>query len=98
MEVQFCDQNLRRIEIDADFTGGYAPEAIRGFRRVMQAIRAATDERDLRAMRSRNFEKLKGDRSHEYSMRLNGQWRLVFEIIAGTPKNTLAIKNIEDYH
>jgi proteic killer suppression protein len=98
MEVRFCDQELQRIEADLTFAGGYPPEAIRGFRKVMQAVRAATDERDLRTMRSLNFEKLKGDRSHECSMRLNKQWRLVFEVVSGTPKNILAIKSIEDYH
>jgi toxin HigB-1 len=98
MEVRFCDGDLERIEADPEYSGRYPPEAIRGFRKVIQAARAATDERDLRAMRSLNFEKLKGDRSEEYSMRLNKQWRLVFEIIPGTPKNILAIKSIEDYH
>jgi proteic killer suppression protein len=64
----------------------------------MQSIRAAVDERDLRAVRGNNFEKLKGNRSHQYSMRLNDQFRLILGIKKSTPKNIIVVVNIEDYH
>jgi proteic killer suppression protein len=43
----------------------------------MAIIRNARDERDLRALRSLNYEALKGNRSHQNSIRLNQQWRLI---------------------
>src|SRR5947209_17972822 len=98
MEVRFVNPDLERLERDANFNGGYPPEAVRGFRKVMQAIRAAVDERDLHAMKSLHFEKLKGDRQEERSMRLNKQWRLIVKIIPDTPKNRVAVLAIEDYH
>ena len=98
MEVEFTDPNLKRLELEHNFTGGHPPEAVRGYRKVVQAIRAAVDERDLYAMKSLRFEKLKGDRQHQRSLRLNKQWRLIVEIIAATPKNKIAIIGIEDYH
>ena len=64
----------------------------------MQVVRAAVDERDLYAMKSLHFEKLKGDRKDERSLRLNKQWRLIVKMISATPKNVVAILKIEDYH
>ena len=45
----------------------------------MQMIRAASDERTFYELKSLHFEKLKGDRSHQHSMRLNKQWRFIVE-------------------
>ncbi len=98
MEVHFGDPTLSRLEGEKDFSGGFPATVIRGFRKVMQAIRAATDERDLYAMRSFRFEKLKGNRSHQRSLRLNDQWRLIVEVVPARPKNILRIMGIEDYH
>jgi proteic killer suppression protein len=64
----------------------------------MQQIRSATNENDLRALKSLRFEKLKGQRKHEYSLRLNDQYRLIFEIEKGDGPNTIVVKGIEDYH
>jgi hypothetical protein len=41
----------------------------------MQSIRAAANENDLREMKSNHFEKLKGDRKGDYSIRLNLTFR-----------------------
>ncbi|MBX6316083.1 MAG: type II toxin-antitoxin system RelE/ParE family toxin [Isosphaeraceae bacterium] len=44
------------------------------------------------------FEKLKGNRSHQRSMRLNRQWRLIVEIKASNPRNIIVVVGIEDDH
>jgi len=64
----------------------------------MQVIRAATDERDFHAMRSLNFEKLKGGRAGQHSFRLNKQWRLIVTIESAEPKNIVVVIEIVDYH
>jgi proteic killer suppression protein len=97
MEVEFADEELDRLETDARFTGGFAPAIVRGFRKAMQAIRAAHDERDLYASRGLGFEKLKGSRAHQCSLRINKQWRLIVELRGEAPK-TVRIVKIEDYH
>jgi len=61
-------------------------------------IRQAQDERDLRAWASLHFEKLKGARSHQHSIKLNDQWRLILEFEGEAPSKTLALVAIEDYH
>ena len=64
----------------------------------MQEIRAADDERVFYAMKSLRFEKLKGSRSQQRSMRLNKQFRLIVELEGEPPTKTVVIIGIEDYH
>ena len=98
METEFTDEDLDRLETDAGFTAGYAKEIVKAYRKRMQAIRAAIDERDLRAVKGNHFEKLQGNRAHQPSLRLNDKWRLIVEIKSGSPKNTIVIVGVEDYH
>jgi len=64
----------------------------------MQQIRAAEDERAFYSMRSLNFEKLKGNRSQQHSMRINDQWRLILELRGSGKKKVVKIIEIVDYH
>jgi len=98
MEVEFADEDLDRLETDARFTGGFAQAVVRGFRKAMQAIRAAVDERDLYAAKGLRFEKLKGKRDHQHSMRVNVQWRLIVELVDGKRGKATRVIAIEDYH
>jgi toxin HigB-1 len=98
MEVEFADDDLDKLETDPSFNGGHSKAIVRAFRKRLQLIRAALDERVFYSMRSLSFEKLKGARSRQYSMRLNDQWRLILEIKKGNPKNTIVVVGIEDYH
>jgi toxin HigB-1 len=98
MEIEFSEAVLDRIETDAAFTGGYPPGIVKAYRKRIQAIRAAIDERDLYAIKGNRFEKLQGARSHQHSMRLNDQVRLIVEIKPSTPKNIIIVVGIEDYH
>lgn len=98
MEVEFADDDLDRLEVDPTFTGGFAPAIVRGYRKAMQAVRAAHDERDLYVSRGLGFEKLKGKREHQCSMRLNKQWRLILELKTVDRVRKILIVGIEDYH
>lgn len=98
MEVEFDCKTCARLETDADFNGGHSRPIVKAFRKRMQLIRSAADERDLYAMKSLHFEKLQGDRSHQRSLRLNDQWRLIVELRKSDHKTVVVIKGIEDYH
>ena len=101
MRVIHRDATLQRVETDANFNGGLAKEIVSAFRRRMQQIRAALDERAFYALKSLHFEKLQGDRSHQRSMRINDQWRLIVELQGGDEvdgKKTVVVIGIEDYH
>lgn len=98
MEVDFNDEQLDRLETDIDFDAGFGREVVKVFRKLMQVIRGAVDERDLYAMKGLRFEKLEGSRSHERSMRINRQWRLILELTGQAPNKRVLVKAIEDYH
>ena len=98
METVFADESLRRLESDPAFKGGFGREVVRAFRKRMQLIRGARDERDFYTLKSLHFEKLKGDREGQYSMRLNQQWRLILEIEKRSNSSTVVIVSIVDYH
>ena len=98
MEVEFADESLDRLEIDVQFTAGFDRATVKGFRKVMQVIRAAPDEREFYALKSLHFEKLEGARAHERSMRITKKWRLILELRGEAPNKIVKVKGIEDYH
>jgi len=98
MEVEFADDDLDRLETELQFTAGFGKEVVRGFRKAMQVIRAAPDERDLYRLKGLHFEKLEGSRSHQRSIRINKQWRLILEIVGMAPNKKVRVMCIEDYH
>jgi proteic killer suppression protein len=98
MEVRFEDPDLDRLETDVRFDGGCQAGIVTKFRMRMQMIRSAPDERDFRALSSLHFEKLKGGRAGEFSMRLNKQWRLILRFDGKGKDKIAVIVGIEDYH
>ena len=89
---------MDRLETDAAYSGGFSDAIVKAYRRRMQQIRAASDERTFYAQRSLNFEKLKRERIGQHSMRLNDQWRLIVKLVGNGPKKTVHIVEIADYH
>jgi proteic killer suppression protein len=98
MRVRFADKALEALEIDLQRDGNYAPGIGQVFRKRMQMIRAAPDERVFRNLKSLHYEKLKGDRAHQRSMKLNDKWRLIVEPEEEGAARVIAIVAIEDYH
>jgi len=98
MNLSFKNENLDRLETDPDFDAGYGQAIVKAFRKRLQQIRSAADERDFYAINSLNFERLEGRRSHQYSMRLNKQWRLILEFNGEGPSKVVLVIGIEDYH
>jgi proteic killer suppression protein len=98
MEVDFADESLDRLETDLQITAGFDRPTVKGFRKTMQVIRAAPDERDFYALKGLHFEKLEGARSHQRSMRITKQWRLIVELHGEAPNKVVRVIGIEDYH
>ncbi len=96
MEVRFKDKNLARLETEEQ--SGLDQAIVRAFRKRMQQIRAAPDERTFYALKSLHFEELKGDRAGQHSMRLNDQMRLTLELEGKGADKVAVIIAIEDYH
>ena len=45
MEIRFKDQKLDRLETDGTYDAGHAREIVRAYRKCIQIIRQAPDER-----------------------------------------------------
>jgi proteic killer suppression protein len=84
----------------SDFAAGKRVRAFSGFERTarlkMDRMEAAAAVRDLSALPGNRFERLKGDRKEQYSIRINDQWRICFE----WPEGAKGPSNVEivDYH
>lgn len=98
MEIAYDDESLERLETDPTYTAGFGDAIVKAFRKRIQQIRAAIDERTFYALRSLNFEKLKGNREGQYSMRLNDQWRLIVKLEGTAPSKVIRVVEIVDYH
>ena len=97
MNVRHLDRKLERVERDASYHGALGWEVAKAFRKRMQFIRAAADERDFYAMKSLRYEKLRGNREGQRSLRLNDQWRIVLRIEVAAGKTAVIIE-VVDYH
>jgi proteic killer suppression protein len=98
MDVTFKDKSLDRLETDASYSAGLGASIVKAYRKRMQQIRAASDERAFYAHRALHFERLQGAREGQYSMRLNDQFRLIVELRGEAPKKTVHVVEITDYH
>lgn len=84
----------------AAFAEGQTVRAFQSFERQgwkrLEILDAATALDDLRGLPSNRLEALKGDRTGQYSIRINKQWRICFE----WPKGAPGPSNVEivDYH
>ncbi len=98
MEFKFGDQYLEEIFYNPNATIGHGLSVDKGFRKVVGKIQAAIDERDLRALKGLHYHKLEGNRSHQYALNINDQWRLVVERVERGDHTSLLIISVEDYH
>lgn len=98
MEIAFVDLGLAEVEtVNAGSTGLPVP-VIKAVRRKLTVLRAATDDRALRNWKSLHYEKLKGSREGQRSIRVNDKYRIVFTLDSDTEPQKATILLIEDYH
>jgi proteic killer suppression protein len=98
MDCEFGSDDLKRLYMDPSFEMGLPSGVVKAYRKRVWFISSAADERDLRAWRGLHMEKLSGDREGEYSIRLNDQFRMIFELIGEGSDKRLRIVGVVDYH
>lgn len=98
MDVVFADEKLSLIETERAGETQLSVALIKSARRKLTVLRAAPDDRTLREWKSLHYEKLKGGRAGQRSVRLNDQFRLIFTVNNETSPPTVTILGIEDYH
>jgi len=98
MEIEFADSRLAEIETANAGSTGLPVPVIKAARRKLTLLRAATDGRVLRNWKSLHYEKLKGNREGQRSIRVNEKYRIVFTLDSDTEPQKATILSIEDYH
>jgi toxin HigB-1 len=98
MRIVFAADELALIETDEAGATRLPVAVIKSARRKLTVLRAATDDRSLRNWKSLRYEKLKGNREDQRSIRINDQYRMVFRLDDETDPPTITILSIEDYH
>lgn len=98
MKLRYKDPTYKQIEEESTYNASFAMAVVKMYRRRIQLIRGALDERDFYALKSLHFEKLKGERSHQYSMRLNDQFRLILEYEGTPPNKVVVVMGIEKHY
>ena len=79
MIVSFRDDWLRAFFVDDIRSWNIPPDLETRLFRRLQMLDDATTDQDLRVPPSNHFEKLRGSLAKFHSIRVNKQWRLVFQ-------------------
>ena len=79
MIVSFRDEWLRAFFVEDIRSRNIAADLERRLFRKLQMIDDATTDQDLRVPPSNHFEKLRGNLAGLHSIRVNEQWRLIFQ-------------------
>lgn len=93
MIKSFADKDTERL-FDLRPSRGFGGKLQRSARRKLEILDAAEVLDDLRIPPGNRLEKLSGDRSGQYSIRINDQWRICFEWRDGDAHHV----EIVDYH
>ena len=74
----FRDKDTSRL-FDREPVKKWGPDVQRAGLRKLRLLDAATTLEDLKSPPGNRLEKLAGDRSGQWSIRVNDQWRVCFE-------------------
>ena len=93
MIKSFADRETEKVW-NGEFSSKLPNEIQPMARRKLRMINNAQTINDLRIPPANRLEKLKGNLKGFYSIRINKQWRIIFE----WKRNNAELVKIEDYH
>ena len=76
----------------------FSKEIIKQFKKKVQLLTVITKTEQLRQFKGLNFEFLKGDRGKKCSVRLNKQYRLIFEQTSEKEVSIILINEISKHY
>lgn len=99
MQIEYGDETLRRLAKDPDFAPRkWSRDVIRAYRKKVQLLGAAKDERDLRQLRGLRLKDLFGTKAGPSSIRLNDQYRLVLRFRTDPEGRVVIVLELVEYH
>ena len=98
MEVDYKDKKLALLETDQAHQTKLPVSVINSYRRKVIQLLAAPDERTLRNLKGLHYEKLKGNREGQKSIRLNDAWRAIFTLDETVTPPRIEIHEITNHY
>ncbi len=102
MQVRFDNLRLEKLYVTplTELKGkqAYPIEVIKQFKKRIPVLMAIGKLDELRAFRVLNFEYLKGNRKGGCSIRLNDQYRLIFEPISENEIKVILVTEISKHY
>lgn len=99
MQIEYEDDGLRRLAEDAAFVPRqWSRDVVRSYRKAIQLLASAQDERDLRQWRGLRLKELSGNRAGTSSIRLNDQYRLILRFRTDPEGRVVIVIELVDYH
>ena len=97
MIFKFNDAKLAELYYKEIGIRDYPDSVVSAFFKKMQIIKNASNENDLRAIKGNHFEKLQGE-DNKYSIRLNLQYRLIFQLGKENECTIILIEEISNHY
>lgn len=98
MEIKYGDPDLRCLAEDPTFVRpDWNRETVVAYRKKIQCIRSAVDERDLRGARSLHLQEVAGPDAHTWSIRLNDHSQLALTLQKGSSGQLTAALTLTDH-
>ncbi|MFH1891893.1 MAG: type II toxin-antitoxin system RelE/ParE family toxin [Candidatus Zixiibacteriota bacterium] len=100
MDVEFKDDDMRRLYEDGGYMGKWTPHIVRNYREVITLLMSVNDTASLyRGWKGLHIEKRKdGKYKGLFSIRLNKQWRLFLDIKKQNGSEMAVVLYIKDPH
>ncbi len=97
MNICFITADLEDLYYLGKGHEAYSEAVFRGFSKKILLIENAKDESELRAIKGNHFEKIKGEKNL-FSIRINGQFRLMFSFDGEGDDKKILIKEISNHY
>jgi len=98
VRIVFLDKKLEALYTHEKGAHRVDPAVLEALFEVVAAVQASEGPQDLRALKSLHYEKLKGDRKGDRSLRLHKGWRLIVREKRDGQGMYIEIVEIDDYH
>lgn len=93
MIISIKHKGLRKFA-ETDNAAGIPQQFTQRLKLILTALSTATTLQDMMDLKALRCHPLKGDRQGEYSLEVNGNWRVVFKL---EEPNVFDV-DLEDYH
>lgn len=98
MELEFDDKDLENMIFNEKYSGEVAQSLVKMARRCIHYLVQAPDRRAIYKFPGYHLKKLKGDMKGFHSLRLDDQYRLKIQFVAGAEGEMIRVISMGDDH